>query len=258
VKEVLATERRLVIRIMPPADPDYEPQWRSALATAGFTHAGPAPDSYRYLVDLRLPEPAQMESLGSKWRANLNKTLASRLDIREVDIKDALPEFLALYRDMLARKHFTDRHNVDALPAFVDAAARMPELGVRLFLAYHEGRAVAGSMLVGGGDQVFVAFSASSDQALTLRAGYALRWWIINRLRGSQAHWLDLGGTEGDAGLRSFKIGNVGKRGRVVELAGEYDFAENVLSSIVSTMMTSTRNLLRGRPVRSILKLGRS
>jgi lipid II:glycine glycyltransferase (peptidoglycan interpeptide bridge formation enzyme) len=257
IKEVFATERRLVVRVMPRAEPEYEAQWQSALATAGFSHIGSAPDPYRYLVDLRLPEPAQMASLGSKWRANLNKTLASRLDIREVDLKEGLSDFLALYQSMVARKQFTDRHNAEALPAFVDAAAAMPALGVRLFLAYHEGKPIAGSMLVGSGDQVFVAFSASGEQALTLRAGYALRWWIINRLRGSEAHWLDLGGTEGDAGLKSFKIGNVGKRGRVVEIPGEYDFAENALSSIVSAMMTSTRNLMQGRPVQSLLKLGR-
>ena len=61
--------------------------------------------------------------------------------------------------------------------------------------------------------------------------------------------WLDLGGTEGDAGLKSFKIGNVGKRGRVVELAGEYDFSDSALSRIASLAMTSTRNLMQGRPV---------
>jgi hypothetical protein len=257
VKEAFAVDRRLVVRVMPPPDPDHEAQWSKALAAAAFAHGGPAPDPHRYMVDLRLPEPAQMASLGSKWRANLNKTLASRLDIREVDLKQALPDFLELYRTMVARKQFTDRHNVEALPAFAAAAAGTPELGVRLFLAYHDGHAVAGSMLVGAGDRVFAAFSASNEQALSLRAGYALRWWIINRLRGTQSRWLDLGGTEGDAGLRSFKTGIVGKRGRVVELPGEYDFAENALSTLVSAMMTSTRNLMQGWPVQSLLKFGR-
>jgi hypothetical protein len=67
----------------------------------------------------------------------------------------------------------------------------------------------------------------------------------------------DVPDVEGGAGLTSFKTGIVGKRGRVIELAGEYDFAENVLSSLLSAMMTSTRNLMQGRPVQRMLKLGR-
>jgi lipid II:glycine glycyltransferase (peptidoglycan interpeptide bridge formation enzyme) len=154
---------------------------------------------------------------------------------------------------MLARKQFNDRHNIHALPRFAESVTS--GLGVRLFLAYHDGQPVAGSILVGAGDRVFVAFSASDERALTLRAGYALRWWIIDRLRGSQARWLDLGGTEGDAGLRSFKLGNVGKRGRVLQLAGDYDYAENVLSSLVSAAMSSTHKLLRRGPAQYLRRL---
>src|SRR3954467_13157949 len=138
---------------------------------------------------------------------------------------------------MLARKHFIDRHNVAALPPFAAAAVDAAALGVRLFLAYHEGQPIAGSIIVGAGDRTFVAFSASDERALSLRAGYALRWWLINRLRGSNARWLDLGGAEGDAGLRSFKLGNVGKRGRIVPLMGEYDYAGSALSSAVAAAL---------------------
>jgi hypothetical protein len=245
VKEVFAVNRGLVARIAPPPDPDQAGEWGSQLADAGFTFHDRAPDPHRYLVDLSLTEREQLASLGAKWRANLNKALSHRLDIREADLKESLPEFLALYQTMLARKNFVDRHNIAALPRFAAAAGNASALGVRLFLAYHEGRPVAGSIIVGAGDRVFVAFSASDERALSLRAGYALRWWIINRLRGSSARWLDLGGTEGDAGLRSFKLGNVGKRGMVLQIAGDYDFAENALSKLASSAMSSIHKLMR-------------
>jgi lipid II:glycine glycyltransferase (peptidoglycan interpeptide bridge formation enzyme) len=241
---------------MPPPDPDYADEWSSRLAAAGFAFHDHAPDPPRYLVDLSLTESEQLASLGAKWRSNLNKALANGLEIREASLKESFSDFLALYQTMLARKQFVDRHNIHALPHF--AASASSASGVRLFLVYHDGQPVAGSILVGAGDRAFVAFSASDERALSLRAGYALRWWIINRLRGSKARWLDLGGTEGDPGLRSFKLGNVGKRGRVMQLAGDYDFAENVLSSIVAAAMSSTHKLMRRAPVQHLRMLRRA
>jgi len=258
VKQLFAVDRGLVARVMPPPDPDQADAWSSQLSAAGFAFHDHAPDPDRYLVDLSLTEREQLASLGAKWRANLNKALAHRLEIREADLKESLPDFLALYQTMLARKNFVDRHNIEVLPRFVAAAADAPALGVRLFLAYHEGRPVAGSVIVGGGDRVFVAFSASDERALSLRAGYTLRWWIINRLRGTKARWLDLGGTEGDAGLRSFKLGNVGKRGCVLQIAADYDFAENALSRLVSSAMSSTHKLMRTGAAQHLFGLRRA
>jgi hypothetical protein len=258
VKNVFAGDRGLVARVMPPPDPELVGEWDKQLALAGFSFHDHAPDPTRYLVDLGLTESQQLASFGSKWRSNLNKALAHRLDIREADLKEGLPDFLALYKTMLARKHFIDRHNVVALPPFAAAAADAAALGVRLFLAYHEGQPIAGSIIVGAGDRIFVAFSASDERALSLRAGYALRWWLINRLRGSHARWLDLGGTEGDAGLRSFKLGNVGKRGRVLQMPGDYDFSDNLLSKFVSSAMSSTHKLMRTAPAQQLLGLIRA
>src|SRR3954467_1420736 len=127
VKNVFAGDRGLVGPLMPPPDPELVGEWDKRLALAGFSFHDHAPDPTRYLVDLSLTESEQLASFGSKWRSNLNKALTHRLDIREADLKEGLPDFLSLYKTMLARKHFIDRHNVAALPPFaaaaVDAAA---------------------------------------------------------------------------------------------------------------------------------------
>jgi vancomycin resistance protein VanK len=256
VKQVFARDCGLVARVMPRADPDHAAAWNDALAAAGFVCHAPTADPERYCVDLKLSESEQRASLGAKWRANLQKALAQPLDCREADLDEALPDFIGLYQTMLARKHFVDHHNIKLLPAFAAAAARRPELGVRLFLACHDGQPVAGSIVVGNGDLPFVAFSASDDRARALRAGYSLRWWIINRLRGSNARWLDLGGSEGDPGLRSFKLGNVGKRGRVVQIAGDYDCADNSASIFITEVMSTTRKWLRDGPLQKFLARG--
>ena len=242
MRQVFAVERGLVVRVMPPPDPDFAAEWTTSLAAAHFRPHAPVPDPDRYLVDLTLSEDEQLASLSASWRANLAK--AHGLDIREVDVNRSLPDFLALYHAMQARKGFVDHHHIEALPAL--AAAAPAGLGVRLFLAFDDGTPVAGSLIAGAGERVFVLASASNDRGLALRAGYALRWAIIGHLRGTQARWLDLGGDEADAGLRSFKRGNVGKRGRVVPLIGEFDHAGSALSGAVSAAMTFTHGMMHG------------
>ena len=133
VKQVFASERGLVARVMPPPDPELVAEWNTRLALAGFSFHDHAPDPTRYLIDLSLTEKEQLASLGPKWRSNLNKALAHRLDIREADLKEMLPDFLALYKTMLARKHFIDRHNVVALPPFAAAAAEAAGFGHAAF-----------------------------------------------------------------------------------------------------------------------------
>jgi hypothetical protein len=245
-----AVKRGLQVRIVPPADPEFEQDWREAISRAGLTLHRTLPDAERYLVDLTLTEEEQRVSLAAKWRANLAKSASGQLDLREVDFQEGLPAFMDLYRTMLARKQFKDLHRIGTLPKF--AALLSPDLKVRLFLAFHDGRPIAGSITFGAGERVLVPFSASDERALELRAGYALRWFMINRLRGPGARWLDLGGAEGDDGLRHFKSGNVGKRGRLVQLPGEFDFAGGALSAAMSAGLTFARALARTSLVRRL------
>jgi hypothetical protein len=240
LKQEFGVKRRLVVRMLPPADPDHD--WNEALKRANFTFHKALSDRERYLVDLTLSEEEQLASLGAQWRANLKKA-SNELVIEEPDLKTGVPVFVDLYKNMLARKQFRDRHGLEDLPAIAEQAG--DTLGMRLFLARYQGEPVVGSIIIGPGERVFVPFSATSDKALSLRAGYALRWAIINRLRGTNARWLDLGGAEGDSGLRHFKLGNVGKRGRVVDIPGEYDFVPNALAAAAARAIELGRDLVR-------------
>jgi hypothetical protein len=247
LKREFGVKRRLVVRVLPPADPGHD--WRVALKRANFSFHAALSDRERYLVNLTLSEDEQLASLGAQWRANLKK--ASReLMIEEPDLANGIPAFVALYKNMLARKRFDDHHGIEDLPAIARQAGKT--LGMRLFLARHHGAPVVGSVIIGSGDRVFVPFSATGDKALSLRAGYALRWAIINRLRGTDARWLDLGGAEGDAGLRHFKLGNTGKQGRVVDIPGEYDFAPNAVASAAARTIELGRDLVRTPTIKKI------
>ena len=220
-------ERGLLLRMMPPADPEHGDAWKRSMDAVGFRLRQPMPHPERYLVDLRLGESEQLASLGAKWRANLRKA-SPTLRVEEVAPAEALPQFLALYGAMTARKRFVDHHRIAQVPAFVAAAPS--SLGLRVFLAYAGTQPVAASLVAGSGERVFVPYSASTAEALPLRAGYALRWHIMKELRGSGAKWLDLGGHEGDDGLRHFKAGNVGTRGATPSIPGEFELGDNGLS----------------------------
>ena len=81
---------------------------------------------------------------------------------------------------------------------------------------------------------------------------YALRWTIMERLRGTAALWLDLGGTESDQGLKHFKLGNVGKRGRVVAIPGEFDFIPNVLAGGAAKAIMLGKEMLHFRQLKQL------
>jgi hypothetical protein len=251
LKEEFAQKQGLALRIMPPADPGFEREWKNALACTSFAFHAAASDRERFLVDLALSEGDQLKSLGSKWRYHLAKSAIDELDIREAGLEEGLPEFLALYRDMLSREQFNGHHGVEGLPAIAKAAG--PALGMRLFFASHQGKPVAGSVIVGAGERVCVPFSAAGEKALELRAGYALRWTIMERLRGTEARWLDLGGVEDDQGQRLYKLGNVGKRGRVAEIPGEFDFAPNALAAGAAKAIMLGRELARSKQLKRLL-----
>ena len=253
LKQEIAIKRRLFLRVLPPADPNYKDQWNAALDHIGFVSGAKLPNPERYLVNLELTEEEQLASLGSKWRANLNKVPAGQLDIREVDLKTGLPVFISLYKKMVERKRFDDRHGVDDLPAIAEAEG--DALGMRLFMASHDGKPVVGSIIVGPGERVSVPFSATSEKALELRAGYALRWEIMKRLQGTKARWLDLGGAEGDQGLHHYKLGNVGKRGVVASIPGEFDFAPNALASSAAKAIGLGRELTKLAAMKRLIAL---
>jgi hypothetical protein len=239
IRMEICGRRRLALRLVPPVDPDAAAAWPAALREAGFAPSGVVADPERYFVDLTLDEATQRASLAAKWRANLVKAEAAGLALREGSLADDLPVFMRLFEGMLARKGFDDRHRIATAPAVLAAlpAAFRP----RLFLASAADEPVAATILVGGGERVFVPYSATAADAAPLRAGYALRWHVINALRGSGARWLDLGGCEGDPGLRHFKEGNVGKRGRVIDIPGEFSAAGSHLSESAAAAILGLR-----------------
>ncbi len=247
LRDEFADRRMFLLRVMPAADPHKSDLAADRLGALGFDrrHAPAFPD--RYFVRLQASDQEMLASLTAGWRRNLRKAEQQGLDISEISGAEALETFNRLYVAMRDRKGFADTHGIDALGSLLASPGN--PASTRVLLARSAGEAVAATVLVGPGDIVSVPFSATSRKALELKAGYLLRWHAMRLLREAGALWLDLGGDEGDEGLRSFKTGNVGKSGLILPLAGDFDYCRNPMSRLVAISAELGRKLMqRARP----------
>ncbi len=220
-------------------NPVTNPVEREVMAELDFRPGRIMDDPNRYLVDATLSEAEQLASLEQKWRYNLKQANAAGLELRE-ESAAGFADFAALHAAMIARKGdgaSTDK--VDLLPALGEALS--PAARPRLMMARKDGRPVAGAIFGLHGDTAYYLFGASADDALPLKAGYAVQWAILRALRDSGARWYDLGGEAGEEGLRQFKKGLVGKRGSIVELPSEFQWAATLRARLSLTALSSAR-----------------
>ena len=218
--EEYAVRRGHMLTIRPRPHPEVAPVEYAALAAMGFRLRPQEADRNRYLVDLSLDEAAQAASLSQKWRYNLRQAWKKGVTVAEFAGPAGAAEVGRLHRQTVARKGFRDEDNFGVLPAMAERLP--PGLAPRSFLASAQGRPVAGAVVGVLGDTAYYLYGASGDEALPLRAGYALQWGIVAALRGSGARWYDLGGDVGETGLRQFKAGLAGSAGAVHAMPGEF------------------------------------
>jgi hypothetical protein len=119
------------------------------------------------------------------------------------------------------------------------------KLRPKLVVAYHDGKLVAGATIGTFGDSAYYMFGASSADALPLKAGYALHWWICHWLRKHGFKWYDLGGASHEPGLRQFKKGFVGKSGRILTMEGEHDRWATLAGRLSAEAIFGLRHLKR-------------
>lgn len=242
LQEIYCHRRRLYLTIIPPANPVDPQLYQSILDERGFRR-GPSlsyPD--RYFVDLKAGRDDLRRGLDRAWRRNLRKTGAEQFEIKWSDSASDLDVFLSLYRQMHARKRFVDKSGVSTLGEMLRST--IANVRPKIALAYHEGVAHAGVIVWIGGDTASYMFGATSSVALNLRLGYAIQWWIVEQLaRKPRLRWYDLGGDNGQPGLRRFKQGLAGRFGRVVAAPARYDFAATRIARLAGTSGFAARKL---------------
>lgn len=194
-----------------------------------------------YFVNTALSEDEQKKSLDQKWRYNLKKGLANRLEVRIGDGAAEIAAFQRIYSEMVQRKSL-NYPGVD-LPNVIPDLIQLPDqFKMRIALAYHEGMPVAGVAFSIVGDLAYYVFGATTDMAVELQAGYVLQWHVINWIReNAGTRWCDLGGT-GDPGIQQFKKGIAGKQGAFLA-AQEFHYSPDLAATLVVKGLFALRDV---------------
>jgi hypothetical protein len=239
--EEYCVSRGHCLTILPRPEPRYHALESGWLRELGFAQRRKLEDPERYVVNTTLDENAQRSSLAQKWRYNLRQ--ASSLEIRMTEDPQEIEAFQSLYVSMMDRKQFSSTTPVHLTGQLI---ANLPDkLKPKLVVAYHEKKLVVGATVGLFGDTAYYMFGATSADALPLKAGYALHWWIYQWLNQHGFRWYDLGGAAHEPGLRQFKKGFVGKAGQTVTMEGEYDRWATPLGRLSADAVFGLRDLKR-------------
>jgi lipid II:glycine glycyltransferase (peptidoglycan interpeptide bridge formation enzyme) len=199
-----------------------------------------APDTV--LLDLSQSMESVMEQMKPKWRYNARLALKKGVTIQRTDGKEEIDVFYELLketarRDGIAihgaeyyRSLFRNAGNDDA--SFGDARigddypGKKPD--IRLYLAEHEGEAIAGIVTLFRGPKAVYLYGASSGNKRNLMAPYALQVKAMEDAKASGCVEYDLFGIPPNpdpshpmAGLYQFKTGF---GGRIVNRPGCWDY----------------------------------
>ena len=233
-----------VIKIDPDV-PSSETAYTKMLEELGFqlTGGGATFDAIQpqYVFRLNTEGKTAEELLMSLPQSTRRKVRAGAKKGVTVEIKgkEAVPDFARLMLETGVRDGFVTRE----ASYFENMLDNLGE-HARLYMAYYEGQAIAGTLAIWYGDKVWYLYGASSNEHRNLMPNYMLQWSMIEWAVEKGCRIYDFRGVPGRVGedhplygLYKFKLGFGGD---YVEFVGEMDM---VLSKPVNFMIT------KGKPV---------
>jgi lipid II:glycine glycyltransferase (peptidoglycan interpeptide bridge formation enzyme) len=191
--------------------------WRPAPATQ---------PEHTSIIDLRPPAEALMAGFKPKTRYNIR--LAERRGV-VVDRSDDVGTFAEMAR-LTSARHRIQLATEPYYRALLQLLA--PDDMARLYLAHHEGKALAGIIVARFAGRAIYLYGASAPHGRELMPAYLLHWRAIQDLQALGDVEYDLWGIPPDdrpghpwSGLWQFKRG---WNGRHVAYAGAFDYVANV------------------------------
>lgn len=233
----LARELELAfVTVEPEVEAGWAPPepWRPAPATQ---------PEHTAIVDLRPETDAILASFKPKTRYNVRVAEKKGVEVEETDDVAAFAELAemtsARHRIQLAREpYYRAVHELLA-----------GDGSCRIYLARHQGRALAGIMVLRFAGRATYLFGASAPQGRNLMPAYLLHWHAIQEMRRLGDLEYDLWGMPPDdqpghplSGLWQFKSG---WSGRFVSYAGAFDLPVNVTVWRTHQAMAKMRGTLR-------------
>lgn len=194
---------------------------------AGFGDVQP-----RYVFQVPLAGRSLDDILGGfnqLWRRNIKKAAKAKVEV-VCGGYDDLPTFHDLYRITAERDNFTPRPLSYFQRMYRAMTAEHPDR-LRLYLARHEGEALAATTMVTVGRHAWYSYGASANHKREVRPSNAIQWQMIQDAHASGAEVYDLRGITDTLdpddhlfGLIQFKLGT---GGQAVEYLGEWDYPVN-------------------------------
>ena len=220
-----------VIKIDPDV-PSEETEYRKILEDLGFvlTGGGATFDAIQpqYVFRLNTEGKTSEELLAALSQSTRRKVRTGAKKGVETKIcgKEAVPDFARLMLTTGVRDGFVTR---DA-QYFSDMLDNLGE-HCRLYMAYYEGQAIAGTLAIWYGDKVWYLYGASANEHRNLMPNYMLQWNMIEWACEKGCRLYDFRGVPGRVGedhplygLYKFKLGFGGD---YVEFVGEMDMVLN-------------------------------
>jgi lipid II:glycine glycyltransferase (peptidoglycan interpeptide bridge formation enzyme) len=218
--------RALALKVEPEW-PDHDRARHEWLAGYGFSPSTEYVQPRRtIMVDLCADEDDILARMKSKWRYNIR--LAER---KEVVVREGSADDLGSFHALMSVTGERDEFGIHSLAYYRKAYELFAPLDrVRLFLAYHGDRLLAGLMAYGFGGYAWYMYGASDNEGRDLMPNHALQWRAMQWARERGCRKYDLWGiTDADddasaalSGVERFKAGFGGE---VVRYVGAYDYA---------------------------------
>jgi lipid II:glycine glycyltransferase (peptidoglycan interpeptide bridge formation enzyme) len=172
-----------------------------------------------------------LKNFNQLWRRNIKKAEKAGVQVVQGGYDD-LPVWQQLYEITAERDHFRPRPLSYFQRMWTRLNAEDPNR-MRLYLAVHEGEAVAAATMLTVGRHVWYSYGASANHKREVRPSNAMQWRMLRDAYAMGASVYDLRGIsdsldENDHlfGLIQFKVGT---GGQAAEYLGEWDFPLNKL-----------------------------
>jgi peptidoglycan pentaglycine glycine transferase (the first glycine) len=171
--ERVQSERSVALRLEPHAPAGDA--WEDVLEQAGFKRSEPVQPAATLVLDLR-PELDRLRA-GFKPKTRYNLALAERKGVRVV-AGDDVTTFARLSRETATRQGIN-------LPGAAYYRALLDCFGdrARLYLASHEGKPLAGIIVVRFGASATYLFGGSAQEGRELMPNYSLHWVAMSEMR---------------------------------------------------------------------------
>ncbi|MBQ1955501.1 MAG: peptidoglycan bridge formation glycyltransferase FemA/FemB family protein [Clostridia bacterium] len=199
----------------------------------------------RYVFRLYLQgrnEDEVFESFESKTRYNLRLARKKGVEVR-ICGKELLPDFCRIMNETGERDDFIVRGE----PYFASMLDNLGE-NARLYMAFFEGKPIAGTIAIHFGDKVWYLYGASSNAHRNVMPNYLLQWEMIRWAIETNCRVYDFRGVSGDTspdnplyGLYRFKKGF---NGEFTEFLGEFELMFRPGAAKVIDLAKKARHIL--------------